>query len=234
MKKDWVVWCGCALLFGAGAIWGGILLDIQFLKVANIHDLFEIFSSAATVAAVFLAFAGVNAWRQQVGAQSDHALAQRIAVASLKYKDVSKSAFSDAQFLLFQFDGNTNYVLMEVFQKILPGLEERLNKNKTSHAEFLAVLQECRAIWGKGFSDKYGPLIINTQEFYNCVDAVSEWVRLDSTDHMKEASKFSVRRHFEKFEREGWFSTFASDLPMFDEWTMQADEEIRLKLIRPS
>lgn len=232
MRKDWVVWCGCALLFSAGAIWGGVRLDIQFFKVANIHDLFEIFSSAATVAAVFLAFAGVNAWRQQLGAESDHALAQRVAVASLKYKEISKSAFSDAQFCLLQFDAGREMVPVGVLELYIPGFEARLKRNQESKAEFLGVLQECRAIWGKEFSDKYNVLISHTETFYTCVSTLCQWARMSPEDQMIKAFEFTLSRNYKKFEREDWLSKMSADLPMFDEWVSAADEEIRLKLIR--
>ncbi|MGP6426344.1 hypothetical protein [Pseudomonas pharyngis] len=234
MKQDWVVWAGCGLLFCSGVVWGGGRLDMDFFKIANIHDLFEIFSSIATVAAVFLAFSGVNAWRQQLGAESDHALAQRVAVASLKYKEVSKAAFNDAQFSLLQFDAGREMVPVGVLELYLPSLEARLKKNQESKAEFLGVLQECRAIWSKGFSDKYSVLINQTDTFFNCVSALCQWIKMSPDDQMIKAFEYQLSRNYKKFEREDWLSKTPGQLVMFDEWTVSADEEIRLKLIRPS
>ncbi|MCS4312962.1 hypothetical protein M2397_003265 [Pseudomonas sp. BIGb0381] len=232
MRKDWVVWCGCALLFGAGAIWGGISLDIQFLKVANIHDLFEIFSSAATIAAVFVAFAGVNAWRQQLGAESDHALAQRVAVASLKYKEVSKSSFNDAQFCALQFNVGREMLPVEILELYIPGFEARLEKSQESKAEFLGVLQECRAIWGKDFSDNYDILISQTDTFYNVVSALCQWARMSPENQMIKSYESTLSRNYKRFEREGWLTKTPDQLAMFDEWVSSADEVIRSKLIR--
>lgn len=63
--KDKVVWSCCALLFGAGVIWGKLSGPADFFKVADIHDLFEIFGAAATVIAASVAVSALSGWKGQ-------------------------------------------------------------------------------------------------------------------------------------------------------------------------
>lgn len=234
MKQDWVIWTGCGLLFCAGAIWGGGRLDIAFFKVANIHDLFEIFSSLATVAAVFLAFSGVNAWRQQLGAQSDHALAQRVAIAALKYKEISRSAYDDALFSVTQFRYGLESVPESILDRYIAGMEDNLKANKNSKAEFCAVLLESRALWGAGFSEKYDELLALTDDFYGCIQVFIKWARLDPNDSFIQAFQSAMQRHYDYFERQEWLIPIAEKLPKFDELTRSADAELRKKLFGSS
>lgn len=69
MKKDWVIWGGCFLLFFAGVIWGMIPDKAGFFLVENVHDLFEIVSAIATVAAAIFAYFAWNSWRSQFALQ---------------------------------------------------------------------------------------------------------------------------------------------------------------------
>ena len=234
MKKDWVIWVGCISLFCTGAIWGMIPIKTGFFVVDNVHDLFEIFSSAATVAAVFLAFIGVNAWRQQLSAQSDHALAQRVAIAALKYKEVSRSAYNDAHFAVTQFRYGLDSVPEGILDRFIINMEGRLQKGQDSKAEFLAVLLESRAIWGLEFSSKYDELIGITEGFYGCVRMFFKWARLDPNDELAEAYEASLQKHYDYFDEQGWLLLSAAQVPKFDELTQSADEDLREKLLKSS
>jgi hypothetical protein len=233
LNKDWVVWCGCALLFCAGAVWGGGKIEIEFFKVANIHDLFEIFSSAATVAAVFLAFAGVNAWRKQISAQSDHALAHRVAVAALKYKETTCSAFDDALFSVTQFHFGVEELPDGFLDRYIENMEDRLLRNNVVKSEFLAVLLDARAVWGIGFHNKYLDLLDFTEDFCQCVRIFVEWGSFDrdESDHDRYAKL--LQRHYDKFEAKNWLTISSIQLlKVLDRLTLAADDELAGKLIR--
>jgi len=79
MKKDYVIWGGCALLFLAGAIWGMAWTPKEFFKVRSIHDALDIVAALATVLGVFAALYQLNSWRKQQASGNDHALAVRAA-----------------------------------------------------------------------------------------------------------------------------------------------------------
>lgn len=232
MRQDWVVWLGCVLLLCAGAVWGTVPISTDFFKVNDIHDLFEIFSSIATVLAVGLAFIGVNAWRQQVSAEADHALAQRIAVAALKYKETSRTAFGDAQFAVTQFAVGVEGLPEGLLDSVVLPMEQRLQRAQDSKAEFKAVLLECRAIWGDEFSNKYEGLLNLTENFYACLRLFFHWVRMDKQSKAAYVYTRSLQRHYDQFEEKEWLMRTAAQLTEFDRLTEQADIELKSKLLR--
>lgn len=91
MKRDWVIWIGCVLLFSAGVVWGLIQLKHDFFIVSDVHDLFEIIASGATTFAVCVAVVQVNAWRKQLKATTDHDLARKLLISIYRYKEAIKS-----------------------------------------------------------------------------------------------------------------------------------------------
>jgi hypothetical protein len=214
-------------------IWGGGKLELTFFKVANIHDLFEIFSSIATVAAVFLAFSGVNAWRKQVRAQSDHELAHRVTVAALKYKEITCSAFDDVIFSVTQF----HYAVEEVSRDYLDAYVERfelnLSRNYAARSEFLAVLLEARAAWGVGIKDKYLELLGLSEDFFYSIRAFIEW---SSSEHGKTKHRRyskTLRAQYEEFAEKNWLVVNRIKFShILDELTIAADEELAMRSIR--
>lgn len=65
MKKDWVIWIGCVLLFFAGVVWGMIPDKSGFFIVESIHDLFEIFGAIATIIAAAVGVIALTNWQSQ-------------------------------------------------------------------------------------------------------------------------------------------------------------------------
>ncbi|VVP40617.1 hypothetical protein PS865_04837 [Pseudomonas fluorescens] len=232
MKQDWVVWLGCALLFCVGAVWGAVPTSINFFKVKDIHDLFEIFSSAATIIAVCLAFIGVSAWRQQVRGEADHALARRVAVAALKYKETSKIAFNDAQFAVTQFHFGIDELPEGLLERYIVPMENRLKENHNSKAEFLAILLEVRAIWGKEFAEKYEGLLSFTDDLYGCLRSFFRWVHVIDGEHNVEMYANSLQRYYALFEQNEWLIKTGSQISEFDDLTAGADEALQRKLLR--
>lgn len=232
MKNDWMIWFVCLLLFASGVVWGMTPSETAFFKVKDVHDLFEIFSSIATVLAVGLAFVGVNAWRQQVSAEADHALAQRVAVAALRYKETTRIAFGDAQFAVMQFNVGVEGLPVGMLDSFISKMEERLEASQNSRAEFLAVLLECRAIWGNEFSNQYNEFMNFTENFSGCLRTFFKWIRLDKNGMYADVFAQSLRRYYEQFEQEKWLQISAQQLTKIDELTKEADRELKSKLLR--
>ncbi|MBD9443056.1 hypothetical protein [Pseudomonas sp. PDM04] len=232
MKHDWVVWLGCALLLCVGAIWGAIPIGTDFFKVKDIHDLFEIFSSVATILAVGVAMIGVNAWRHQVSGEADHALAHRVAVAALRYKETSRTAYNDAQFAVTQFHFGIAELPEGLVERFIVPMERRLQKNQDSKAEFLAILLEARAIWGADFSNKYNELLNLTENFNSCLRSFFRWVRTNDGDHNAEVYSTMLQRHYDEFLKNEWLIKTATQVPEFDELTKEADMDLQRRLFR--
>ncbi len=232
MKSDWVIWSGCTLLFCAGAVWGGVTLNMNFFKVANIHDLFEIFSCVATVAAVCLAFYSVNAWRKQVSAEADHNLAHRVAVAALKYKENSRAAFNDAQFAITQFKYGREGFPAALLESYVVNMEARLQKNLDARVDFLADLLEARAIWGHDFHKKYDELISLADSFNGAMRAFFHWSRLDPENVKLQIFSNILSRMYLDFERKNWLTITGEQVSYFDEVTLDADKILSAKLLR--
>ncbi len=186
MFKDWMIWLGCLLLFGAGAVWASVPLKASFFEVSDVHDLFEIFSSIATVFAVVF---GVGAWRRQVSGQADLELARKVAVEALRIKEASLEAWLDAKFCINQHAFGRNSLGVELLGKVTDVISERLKAREKLHLDFLLVLQEARAIWGIEFSKNYNSIINFYFECNRCSRAYLSWV--DTADSDISASQFS-------------------------------------------
>jgi len=143
MKKDWVIWGGCVLLFGAGVIWGLMWTKKEFFYVQSIHDLAEIASSIATVAAVFIA---LTAWKKQLRAQADHDLARRVVVGAERFKKAALNLIIDSQFCCE--NASIQFADYNLIARIEAGIASRLAIFDEEIAAFEALLVEVRAIWG--------------------------------------------------------------------------------------
>lgn len=143
MKKDWVIWGGCALLFGAGIVWGQMWPKKDFFAVTDIHDLAEILSSMATVAAAFFA---LTIWKKQIRAQADHDLARRALVRLERFKNAALTQVIDSQFC----SGNSHlqYEDYELIKRVDEGIRSRLTLFDEEASSLQALLSEARAIWG--------------------------------------------------------------------------------------
>lgn len=155
MFKDWMIWLGCFLLFGSGAVWASVPLKTSFFEVADVHDLLEMFSSIATVVAVVF---GIGAWRRQVSGQADLELARRVAVGALQMKEGALLAWIDAKFAVNQYPFGLSSLSRELLNQISQSMDARVKSRETLKINFYAVLQEARAIWGKEFSNNYDDL----------------------------------------------------------------------------
>lgn len=196
-----MVWVLCVLLFLCGVVWGSVSLKSDFYVVASIHDLFEIFSSAATVAAVVF---GLNAWRNQIKGESDHGLARRLAVLVMRYKQTLKVAHGDCRFAvnncIVGFEGLPQDLLRQVTDSIL----ERMSKAMDERAELLAALLEARALWGDEVADSLTEFCDSVNSLYGPVRLFSAAIGPEQTFENQDALKVRIIKFGEKLEAEGW------------------------------
>ncbi|MCD7040049.1 hypothetical protein LRQ11_23620 [Pseudomonas sp. MAFF 311095] len=230
MKKDWSIWLWCVLLFLAGVTWGSIKLKAGFFTVDNVRDLFEIFSSMATVAAVVLAALGINAWRSQIKAESDHGLARKLAVSLINFKDAIQAAHADMQFCrnncIVGFEGLPPHLLRSVTDTFIV----RMDKAKTLRAEILALLIEARALWGDELSNSFGEVINVCDEFYGGVRLFSLIIDPECEFERRELFKTRIIEKGDEFEADGWLE--GKILSRADELSKHAYDYIKSKLLR--
>ncbi|MHB2241699.1 hypothetical protein [Pseudomonas monsensis] len=229
MKKDWMIWLCCTLLFLAGVTWGRIWLKTDFFAVSDIHDLFEIFSSAATVIAVIFAAYSVNNWRSQIKVQADHELARKLAVSLLKYKDSIQIAHSDAQFCvnhsIIGFEGLPPDLLMDVAD----GFVVRMKESTDQRAELLGVLLEVRALWGDDLPNSLDALFNTCNEFHKCVRLFAVASRPSAKFEVQESYKTKIIEIGEEYVRKGWEEGKVRF--MANELSQRAEELIQAKLL---
>jgi len=230
LKKDWSVWLWCVLLFLAGVTWGSIKLKTGFFTVDNVHDLFEIFSSAATVIAVILAALSINAWRSQIKAESDHDLARKLAVSLINFKEAIQAAHSDMQFCrnncIVGFEGLPPHLLRHVTDSFIV----RMDKAKTIKAEILALLIEARALWGDELSNSFGGIINICDDLYGGVRLFSIIIEPDVEFERRELFKTRIIEHGDKFEADGWVE--GKIISKADELSKYAYDYIKSRLLR--
>ncbi len=157
--KEKHLWAICLVVLIGGFAVGNIDFGHKFFEVQSIQDLFEIFSSAATVFAVFIAWRGINAWRRQASGQADLELARRLAVGALAVKESAVPAWVDAKFSINQFPFGAQSLNPPLMESIRVSMGARIKSREQSRLEFGALLQEAKAIWGSAFTDKYNQLI---------------------------------------------------------------------------
>ncbi|WEZ90403.1 hypothetical protein P3R38_09120 [Pseudomonas sp. NyZ480] len=147
MKRDWVVWLGCILLFGSGVVWGSVHLKTDFFVVSNVHDLFDIFGAIATVVAVCVAAVGLNSWKSQIRSSADHELARAISVSLLRYKaqveniwDCASSAHARLDYKV-QLGGSLK-------ERVEQNIQSDINAAQAARVEFQGLILESKAAWG--------------------------------------------------------------------------------------
>lgn len=182
MVKDKVIWFGCGLLFILGAVWGANLKAEGFFRVANLHDLFDIFGATATTAAVVLAIIGLNRWRVEVGAASDHELARRLLVALLKYRLELEGLWNFADLASRQSSSEAWLQDQNEFsERVYKGA---ISSAQKSRVELEVIALECSAIWGGEYESGFDELfrfenvcanIVNSYLFLCFSRPVEEW-----------------------------------------------------------
>lgn len=184
MRKDWVIWISCVCLFVAGMIWGGVPIPTNFFKVQDVHDLFEIAGSGATVLAVCLAAAGLNTWRQEALATSDHDLARRASIVLFTYQSAVVRGYQLAKFL-------TDRVEREIGKRgattrQLEGIGRELQLLETAVENARAIALECKVAWGDEVWQMFHSALLPGDKFSSCIEGYLFWAGDDASDAAKD------------------------------------------------
>lgn|GEM_PF-1009388 len=176
VHRDKVIWLVCILLFASGALWGANIRVDNFFVVSSIHDFIEILGSLATILAVLLAMIGLNRWKVEVGAASDHELARRIAVSAQKYRIELTSLWQFADSASKQNESESWMIDQNSYS--LGIYEHVLVKMKEARADLEAVVLEAHAIWGGIFEDGLSAAF----QFENvCANTIGNYLYLCNT-----------------------------------------------------
>ncbi|MBV4496405.1 hypothetical protein HU715_013620 [Pseudomonas sp. SWRI12] len=146
MSRDWVVWLGCFLLFGCGAVWAEIPIKNGFFIVNDVHDFFEILGSLATVVAVCVAAVSINSWKHQVNAVADLELARSLVFCLQRYKDQIIGVWVIAEFAASQAKG-AETPNIELSTLVDAGFEKELDKLSAIQSEIKDLLLRCQSAW---------------------------------------------------------------------------------------
>ncbi|MBV7523406.1 hypothetical protein KW834_03165 [Pseudomonas sp. PDM29] len=153
MRRDWVVWLICFLLFGSGVVWAQIPIPSNFFIINDVHDLFEIIGALATIVAVCVAAAGINAWRWQLRATSDHDLARKLLISIYKYREVIKR-IRHPMIMIFETSADDNEKRsekpdVERFQGLCKAYSRRFKAAEEIRVLLLSELLEADVVWGE-------------------------------------------------------------------------------------
>lgn len=185
MRKDWVVWVGCISLFATGVVWGGVPIGTNFFKVDNVHDLFEIAGAGATAIAVCIAAAGLNAWKLQILAASDHDLARRAAVALHSYQAAVLRGCQVAEFLVLRVENNIGKKGITAHQS--EDIRWELESLQKAIANVKVVALECRVVWGADIWGEFQQAFVPGDKYLDCIDGFLRWSRVETTNTVKDA-----------------------------------------------
>ncbi|WP_162714354.1 hypothetical protein [Pseudomonas putida] len=170
---DKVIWTGCGLLFLSGVVWGSNINSPSFFIIPNIHDLFDILGSIATIIAVILAAVGLNRWRVELGAASDHELARRMAVALSRYRTEIINLWHYADSASTQNDSEHWIRDKDAFEiGVYDHARAQIN---AARAQIDPIVLECDAIWDDIFKNDLAPIF---QIENLCVNTVSTYLYL--------------------------------------------------------
>ncbi|MNJ39737.1 hypothetical protein D3C77_346180 [compost metagenome] len=200
VNKDWVVWFGCFVLFGAGAVWGGVRFETDFFVVDNVHDLFEIFGAIATTVAVCVAASGLNSWKRQIRSAADHELARKVSVALHRYQAEVVNIWDSA---------SSAHARLDYKVKLGGSLKDRVKENidsdigsaESARAEFQALMLECKAVWGSLLDVDAGRLIEFERHCSYCVKKYLNYFMYDGP-----SGRYGLAKSYSVVKRSwGWF-----------------------------
>lgn len=225
MVKGLAVWIACFLLFAAGCVWAQIPIPTDFFKVANIHDAFDIASSTATVAAVFIA---LTAWRKQMRAQADHDLARRLLITADQYKNVTFQVLIDAQFCLA--NDVLQYSEWSLIDRIQSSLRDRLNSHDEAKSAFQADLLEARALWGDEMDRAYRDLREVGSNAALCVHHFLMFLNESGNPDVQDSLSSSLENYAKYLSLEGLSSDPANISSKLQKITEEAETVLKIRL----
>ncbi|QXG25205.1 hypothetical protein KTT56_26190 [Pseudomonas viridiflava] len=201
MRKNILILMACLIFFIAVAIWAASLPTEGFFKIANLHDFFDIIGAIATTLAVIIATIGINNWKIQVGATSDHELARKMIVALLKYRNELLDLWQIADVASGENEARHWIRGEDEYSKHIYGNANIRAKNARTELEAISV--EAKAIWGGLFETG----LIAAFQFENvCANTISNYMfpckpQPNETD-LNEISKISIKSWSDFNDRE--------------------------------
>lgn len=196
----------CSGVFAAGAVWSRLIVPNDFWKVDNIHDLFEIFGAAATLAAVYIA----ATWKRQLGSTRDYELARTAAVAVLKYKESVVDVWEVADNCLQQETSG------EVLDKrmrdiVILTTENRLAAAEKLRTELQELIVECRAIWRNGIDKDISRAVAFEEQCANASKTYLLTIRPQIDPVSAITARYSLIKFKDSFKGKGIANRQAAD-----------------------
>lgn len=151
-------WLLCIGVFGAGVVWAELIFPSDFWKVANVHDLFDIFGAVATSGAVIIALMTMNSWRRQAKAEADHELARRVVIILRSYRDELFLTWSYAESSIAQIRGSTWIGEGGTDNPMIGLYQGRLDQLQLVRDQLAPIELECAEIWGGVFTTKFAEI----------------------------------------------------------------------------
>jgi hypothetical protein len=230
MRRDWVVWLGCFLLFCCGVLWAQIRVATDFFKVDSVHDLFDIGGVLVTVAAVIVAFRGIGEWRNQGIATADHDLARRLLVELYRYREAIGHVRNP---MILGYEGRKeggNYVVYENTEIVAKAYGERFEKLGDVKSKLLANVLESEAVWDGEVKSLCQPLFRLERELFIHVRAYLITIDSKQTEDMRQAySQILGKQRDILYEDGGGDDEYLADLNQ--EFSV-VERTLRLKLLR--
>lgn len=223
-QKDLIVWSGCALLFCAGAVWGGVWPRADFFKIADIHDLLEIGSAIATIFAVVF---GVSAWKKQLRGQSDHELARRVLLNAEKLKAQTLVMIWSARNCL-----GSNYIHFADWSKIqaiLKELRADIANSDACRANLDAVLLETDIMWGDELRNSYHKIYELLGICRYCVQSYVDF--LEDPDSDDEAGNDDLDWVEKRLAEGAWDRTEVEMRSQMSDFVSEASDYLKRKLV---
>src|SRR5690606_32297781 len=188
MKKDCVVWGGCLLLLGAGAVWSPLLIDV----FAHSQSVLGALADAATVFGVVVAsvvgIAGLRVWRHQLYAAQENDLARRGLTSLYKLRNAIKAVrnpyIADFEMALEPGREVTSYVDAASYGTI-QAYNNRFQNVWQARTEIDALMLEAEVIWGDSLIDLYSKLFDLQHQLYIYLDVYCKAINPDITEDMR-------------------------------------------------
>lgn len=202
--KDKLIWFACLLLFLAGVVWSKLSFPSDFYKVENIHDLFDMMGVAATIAAVSVAYVGLNSWRRQGKATADHELARKLIVVLRIYQDemiknwvYASNAVGKIENNSWIGDGGRDNYLVGIY-------EEQLKKAKEAVAALEPFRLECAEFWGVELEAKFLDLYDLDSLFCDLIDSSVSLIIYGTFDDRSEENSLRTLERWQHLCSQGF------------------------------
>lgn len=219
------------LTIGTVTALAALNLSGSFLEVKDVHDLFEIFGALSTVSAVGIAIYGLNAWKIEIGAASDHELARRLAVCLRRYRIAVVSAWHMAESAAAQIKGNTwvgegghdNYLIAIYRGRIVEVQEVR--------AELESIALESAVIWGGVFEAGFDKLYAIDSKCCSCINSYLGLLIRGRADDRAFTTADAAVEQWSEFEVHGVIDD-GSIKKLYDSNSFEVEAELGRRLLK--